>query len=112
MVTALLGGIPFTVLVALVAVVGVIEFYVFARNRPTQGSGLIGVPMVLGLILAFYFQEPLIGLVALLIGVAVTFALETLRHHRDLKRSLLQVGHDLDRRALRRFPQRQLDRHS
>ncbi len=91
-VAALLGGIPFTLLVALVAVVGVIEFYVFARNRPSQGSGLIGVPMVLGLILAFHFNEPLIGLAALLIGVVVTFALETLRHHRDVRRSLLQAG--------------------
>ncbi len=91
-VTALLGGIPFTVLVALVAVVGVIEFYVFARNNPAQGSGLIGVPMVLGLILAFYFMEPLIGLATLLLGVVATFALETLRHHRDLKRTLFQVG--------------------
>ena len=91
-VTALLGGIPFTVLVALVAVVGVIEFYVFARNRPSQGSGLIGVPMVLGLILAFYFSEPLIGLAALLIGMVATFGLETLRHHRDMKRSLRQAG--------------------
>ncbi len=91
-VTALLGGVPFTLLVALVAVVGVIEFYVFARNRPSQGSGLIGVPMVLGLILAFYFMQPLIGLAALLIGVVATFALETLRHHRDLRRSLSQAG--------------------
>ncbi len=91
-VTALWGGLAFTALVALVAVVGVIEFYVFARDRPSQGSALIGVPMVLGLFLAFHFREPLIGLAALLIGVAATFTLETLRHRRDLKRSLLQAG--------------------
>lgn len=90
--TAIWGGLPFALLVTVVAVVGVIEFYVFARNRPSQGSTVTGVPTLLGVILAFYFREPLIGVISLLLGAVVTFGLETLRHHQDVKRSLLQVG--------------------
>ncbi len=91
-VAGLWGGLPFALLVTVVAVVGVIEFYVLARNRPAQGSTVTGVPILLGVILAFFFHEPLIALVALVAGAVATFALETLRHHQDVKRSLAQVG--------------------
>ncbi len=91
-IVVLAGEIPFALLVTLVATVGVIEFYILARNRPSQGSAVIGTPMLVLLLATFYLSNPLAGLAVLVIGAAATFALETLRHHQDIKRSLFQVG--------------------
>ncbi len=88
----LLGGPAFTVVVTVFALAGALEFYALAHNRPSQGSTLIGVPMVVAVILAFHFGEPLLALAALALGAVTTFALETLRHRADLRRSLFQVG--------------------
>ena len=86
------GGFPFTLVVTIVAILAVSEFYILARNRPSQGSALIGIPMLIAVLLAFYFGEPLLWIAALLLGSAVTIILETLRHHRDVKRSIFQFG--------------------
>lgn len=89
---ALLGGIAFTVVVTVFALVGALEFYALAHDRPSQGSTLVGVPVLVAVILAFHFREPLLWVTALALGALVTFALETLRHRADLRRSLFQVG--------------------
>ena len=88
----LLGGIPFTMLILAVAIVGVLEFYLLAQNRPSQGSALIGVPTLIALELAFYVGEPLLLVGVLAVSAAVTFGLEMLRHRTDFQRSLFQVG--------------------
>lgn len=85
------GGIWFTLVALLVAVVAVIEFYMLASNRLSQGSTLVGVPAVVVTVLAFHFGEPLLLVAALVVCMAVTFVLEMARH-RDVRRSLIQVG--------------------
>ncbi len=87
----LAGGIPFMLVVLLVASVGIIEFFMLASHRLSQGSALIGVPMLIATVLAFHFREPLLLAATLALGAAVTFVLEMARH-RDTRRSLTQVG--------------------
>src|SRR5690606_30642959 len=89
----LAGGVAFTLTVTAVAVLGVIEFYSLASSRPSQGSTLTGVPMLLGVLIAFHLNLGLLAwLVVLAAGALTTFALETLRHHKDVRRSIFQVG--------------------
>lgn len=84
------GGLPFTGVVLLGALVGVIEFYHLAQNRPSRGSTILGVPMFLATVLAFHFGEPRLLIAGVALGTAATFLLEMLRHH-DLRRSLVQT---------------------
>lgn len=88
----LVGGVVFTVMVAVFAIVGVTEFYILARNRPSQGSALVGIPTLIGVILGFHLGDPRVWLGALALGAAATFALEFVRHSAELRRSLFQVG--------------------
>jgi phosphatidate cytidylyltransferase len=88
----LMGGLAFTLVVLLFALVGILEFYILARNRPSQGSALVGVPMLIAVVLAFHFREPLLWVAALVLGAVATLALETVRHRKDLRRSVFQVG--------------------
>ncbi|MFN8560367.1 MAG: phosphatidate cytidylyltransferase [Anaerolineae bacterium] len=88
----LVGGIVFTVMVAVFATVGVTEFYILARNRPSQGSALVGIPTLIGVIIGFHLGDPLVWLGALALGAAATFVLEFFRHSAELTRSLFQVG--------------------
>lgn len=90
--TVLLGGIPFMLVVTFFAVIGVTEFYILARNRPSQGSALVGVPTMIALVVAFHFGDARLGVGALLIGSLVTFLLEIIRHRTEFRRSLFQVG--------------------
>ncbi len=90
-VAVLIGGIAFMLVVLAFAVLGVVEFYILARNRPSQGSALIGVPMLVGVVLAFYLSNPLLLTAVLGIGALVTFLLELLRHRKDMRRSFFQV---------------------
>lgn len=87
----LAGGIPFALVVLFGALVGVIEFYHLAQNRPSRGSNLVGVPMYLAVVLAFYFREPRLLLAALGVGTAATFLLELIRQH-NLRWSLTQTA--------------------
>ncbi|MEP7290191.1 MAG: phosphatidate cytidylyltransferase [Chloroflexota bacterium] len=101
--TVFAGGIAFTMVVLLVAIVGVTEFYLLARNRLSQGSTLIGVPMLIVTVLAFHFREPLLLAGGLALGVVLTFILELARH-RDARRSLFQVGMTLAGTLYLAFP--------
>lgn len=87
----IVGGVWFTLVALLVSVVAVIEFYMLASNRLSQGSAVVGVPAVVVTVLAFHFSEPLLLVAALVVGAAVTLVLEMARH-RDMRRSLIQVG--------------------
>lgn len=91
-VAVLLGGIPFTVMVTVFAVIGVTEFYILARNRPSQGSALVGIPMLVGVVIGFYVGDARVWSGAVLIGAVLTFVLEMLRHRWETRRSLFQVG--------------------
>ena len=87
-----LGGWVFTILVGLLAAVGALEFYTFAHERQTRGSALIGVPVVIGIVLAFHFRESRLWVVSLALGILLTAALETIRHPRQIRLTLCQVG--------------------
>jgi phosphatidate cytidylyltransferase len=89
---AYVGGLLLTIVVGVVSAVGALEFYVFAQGRQMQGSALLGMPMVIGVVLAFHFQNNALWLLTLALGLAVTFILETLRHPNDLRRTLWQVA--------------------
>jgi phosphatidate cytidylyltransferase len=80
----------FVLLAVILAVIGALEFYVLARGREIQGSALTGIPMLLSILLGFQLQQPSIWLAGLLLGLLLTFILQTLRHPNDLPRSLLQ----------------------
>jgi phosphatidate cytidylyltransferase len=90
--TVLLGGIPFTVMVTVFAVIGVTEFYILARNRPSQGSAVVGIPTLIGVVLGFYLGDARIWGGAVALGAAATFVLEMTRNRADIRRSLYQVG--------------------
>lgn len=85
-----LGGVPFTAVVMFGALVGVIEFYHLAQNRPSRGSNLIGVPMFLATVLAFHFGETRLLVPILMFGAAATFLLEIVRRH-DLRQCVVQT---------------------
>jgi len=91
-IAVLLGGAAFTLVVAVFAIVGILEFYNLAHDRPSQGSSVVGVPTLILVILAFHFGLPALSIAVLAICVVVTSTLETLRHPTDVRRSLLQVG--------------------
>lgn len=90
------GGLPFTAVVLFGALVGVIEFYHLAQNRPSRGSNIIGVPMFLATVLAFHFGETRLLVPILVLGAAATFLLEIVRRH-DLRQCLVQT---LDRKSV------------
>ena len=91
LIAAILGGLPFTLLAGSLACVGVAEFYLLAQNRQVQGSTLVGVPTSAVIMLAFHLQDVTLGIGALIVGMVLTFVLETIRHPNDLRRSLVQV---------------------
>lgn len=87
-----LGGFPFALLGGAMALVGLIEFYLLASGRYSQGSTIIGVPLFIAIVAGFYLQQDAIWLIALIVGTAATLILETLRHPNDFRRSLIQTG--------------------
>lgn len=104
LIATIIGGLPFTLMAGSLACVGVAEFYLLAQRRLVQGSSLIGVPVSALVMLAFHFQEDRLWIGALIGGALLTFALETIRHPRDLRRSLLQVVMTLAGIAYVAFP--------
>ncbi len=92
LVAALAGGMAFTVMALLFAMLGISEFYMMAHDRASQGSTLIGIPMLIAFVLVFQTGDVLVLLLVLGIGAAATFLLETFRHSADVRRSLFQVG--------------------
>lgn len=90
--TVYFGGAAFTVLAMAMAILGIVEFYILAQNRASQGSTLIGIPTLVAFVLAF--QTGNVGMLAavLAFSAVATFVLETVRHATEVRRSLFQVG--------------------
>ncbi len=88
---ALFGGWVMLLLVLFVACVGVLEFFLLARERESQGSALTGIPAVIALIISFHLSEPLIGLAALIACVVFTFAFEVARFRHPARRGGVQA---------------------
>lgn len=67
------GGWPWLILMLLLAFFATLEFYALAAGRPVQGSARVGVPVSLGVVLAYYLaSSPLVtaALVAAALGLA------------------------------------------
>jgi len=90
--TVYLGGIAWIVLITVIAVVGGLEFFMFASGKPIQGSALIGIPMILVTVLGFALDQPIIWIVGLVVGTLMTLILEMARHPANFRRTLWQVG--------------------
>jgi len=91
---AYVDGWLMAVIVASIAVIGVVEFYILEQGRQVQGSSITGVPMATAVIVAFYLGEDRLWIAALVVGAVATFILEMLRHQ-QVGRSLWQVGSTL-----------------
>jgi len=89
---AYLDGWLMVVVVTAVAAIGVVEFYILEQGRQVQGSSLVGVPLVVAVIVCFYLKRDDLWLGALAAGACVTLLLETVRHPKQVRRSLFQLG--------------------
>ncbi len=90
--TAYTNGWLMTIVVGIIAVIGVVEFYILEHGRQVQGSSIIGIPMVMAVIFAFFLRQDVLWIAALFLGALATFMLEMIRHPRQARRSLFQVG--------------------
>lgn len=88
----IIGGWLVTLLVGLLALIGLLEFYLFAQGRQSQGSTLIAMPAGIAVILAFHFHSSALGIAALILAALLTFGLEWLRHPGAARQTLWQVG--------------------
>jgi phosphatidate cytidylyltransferase len=88
---AFAGGWWFVALVSVMAFVGVLEFCSLGRARDIEGSGLVGVPVALAIIIGFYVKNPALWVGAFLLAIPAVFLLETFRSRRDVRRNLIKV---------------------
>ena len=86
------GGELFFGLILPVMAVGMLEFFVMEKDKPTQGSSLTGIPTGIAVVAAFYLGEDALWQQALALCVVLTFMLEFFRHPKQLRRALAQVG--------------------
>jgi phosphatidate cytidylyltransferase len=85
------GGWWFVALVSLMAIVGTLEFCALGRARDIEGSGLVGVPVAIAVIIGFYLKNPALWAGAFLLAIPAVFLLETFRSRRDVRRNLVKV---------------------
>lgn len=85
------GGWVWVFMVAIVMVIGLLEFYILAHGRQSQGSAMVGIPTGLAVLVSFATGEPFASVAAVLVGCTATFILETIRHPGDLRRTRWQV---------------------
>lgn len=91
LVGARIGGVIWTAMLSIVVIVAAIEFYLMASGRWSQGSAVTGVPMALGVLLAFHVENAILVPVVIGIGAVLTFVWEYLRHPSDLNQCLWQA---------------------
>jgi len=89
------NGWPMAIVVGIIAVLGVVEFYLLEQGRQVQGSSITGIPMAVAVIAAFFLHQDALWIAALVVGTLATFALEIIRHPQQVSRSLWQVGSTL-----------------
>lgn len=99
-----LGGIPFLIAGLLWAVLALLEFYALGAHRHMQGSVIIGLPAVVGLVLAFYSQQYLLILAIFVIVIVADLILEVIRHADAGQLRLYRLGLMLGGLAYAGFP--------
>ena len=86
------GGISFLMALLPVMCIGMLEFYAMEKDTTMQGSSLTGIPTGAMIVLGFFFQQDWLWQLALVIGMALTLALEFSRQPQAGRRALAQVG--------------------
>lgn len=76
---AFMGGWWLVALVIILASVGVVEFCMLGRNRRIAGSGLVGVPATVLVVVGIHLALPQLWLGALVASVPAVFLLESIR---------------------------------
>lgn len=79
-----LGGFVWAAEVALLATVGILEFYNMAQGRPSRGIAWLGVAALWGIIAGFSLQMPRYALLALVIVGPLAFSLVRRRETAEL----------------------------
>jgi len=79
------------VMVAVLAVVGGLEFYALTKGRPNQGIAWVGIPMILAVLLAYYSGAWILWILAVFFGIFAAFLAAILRTN-DMTRVLRQVA--------------------
>lgn len=90
-----LGGVPFLVACLLWAGLALLEFYALGASRHSQGMVVLGLPIVLGIVLAFAGGQYLLELALFGIAALGALALELIRHSgdgRSRQRILMTLG--------------------
>lgn len=88
---ARIGGVIWTALLMPLAVVGVLEFYLLARGRNSGGSTIIGIPIILGVMVAFHLEAFEVAGLLLLVGTGLAFVREFIRSGDSLEQVLRQT---------------------
>lgn len=77
------GGLPFLVACLLWAGLALLEFYALGAAQHSQGMVVLGLPIVLGMVLAFAGGQYLLELALFGIAAVGALTLELIRHSRD-----------------------------
>lgn len=85
------GGIVWTLMMSVLAVVGVLEFIYLARGRESHGNALIAIPITLFVIAGFHRDQSELWIAALIIGLALAFGLAMRTHGRG-RQALAQTA--------------------
>jgi phosphatidate cytidylyltransferase len=74
-----LGWWTFALLALVFAVLALLEFYALGRDRATQGSVLVGLPITLSIFIAFLSRQYVLLLPLFVLAAVAAFLLETIR---------------------------------
>ena len=91
-ISSLIGGTLFVIVLLPVMSVGMLEFYVMEKDTTMQGSSLTGIPTGIIIVLAFFFNAEWLWQIALLLCVLFTLILEIFRQPKQFRKALAQVG--------------------
>lgn len=90
-----IGGVIWLVMMSIIGIIGILEFFALAKGRDVQGSAIIGVPAVLLILIGFHIKSNPLIFGTLLVCTIAAFILETTRHPNNLRQSVLQTGSTL-----------------
>lgn len=74
----IIGGLPLTILVSAIVLIGVLEFFQLARNRAIHGRAILGAPIALAVVISFHLDELVVAIAALLVGTAAAALIDRL----------------------------------
>lgn len=87
-----IGGLLWTVLVTPFVIIGTLEFYALAREKPFAGIALAGLPAVIIIAVAFHFDSPGTALFALPVCAVVALLIAFIRDGDAPRLALTRAG--------------------